>query len=467
MTSRKTDLLLFLLAAGWLASLVYFAGGMPPVIYNSQRFLSLLLLSGLVIIGLHRPVPALSSASGGLAGAILLAVLFVGVVTGRNWYFWREVCLILLVIMAARSVAGVRLIAGRQFDNAAMLGVPLICLGLGLIVLQSLFFYLYVGVLEWQLVFEAFFNVRYFSHLQGWSLLILPAASLYFHDAPGKRRLTLLVAALWWGLLFLSGSRSVLVAVIGALIGMWILLPALRKAWWLAVAWSAGVGLLFYLGLLWLIHLLGLTLPSTMTFGRDWAAAGGRWDIWRHVWDGTMTAPWTGPGNDLLSCGTGFVVSHEHNVVLLLAAALGWPVTLLIGALVVRLLYQGVMFCRSHPDNPVAIGLLAVWLTVLIQSLFTGNYITPISMLFCALMLGWTWGYFSTGEPGQFSVGEPGQVSPVRRSLAWALSGIVLAAVLFMVLVDIDVQHALIFQGNKIYMNFSPRVWAMGDDWCP
>lgn len=450
---------------GWALILLYLAGGFPPIVYNGQRFMSVLLLSACVLGGLLVALPRLGGPSRLLLLWLLMCAAGATLLNGAHWFAWREVALVAMVILAARLLAALRLHIGTAFDRPAMQGVVLFSFGVSLIVLQSLLLYATtLPVLQWQLVFEAFFNVRYFSNVQGWTLLLLPAAIHALKDQRGWHLIAWLAAALWWGLFYFSGSRSLLVAVLcGMLLCLWVFGP--RHPWWRTVFLCAGAGLLVFLVIRGGLFLAGIEVTDSLEFTRDWWAAGGRWKIWAFVGQHAWQDLWTGPGNHLLACTDAFGVNHEHNVVMTLLAGWGLPVTLVAVGLVLWLLWRFIQTVRTPLGSTdwLAMSLVAMWGTVLTEALFSSNYLNPISHLLAALMLGWSWGIVASG-----SITGHAQAPAARISLpVLLLSLMVLAAALFMIAVDIHMQETLIFPGDIIRMNFGPRVWAWGSDWCP
>lgn len=453
------------LLIGWALTLLYLAGGFPPIVYNGQRFMSVLLLSACVMGGLLVALPRLNRLA--LLLSILLLLLAAGamLLNDANWFAWREMAVVMTVVLAARFIAALRLHNGPAFDRPAMLGVVLFSLGASLIVLQSLLLYATtLPVLQWQLVFEAFFNVRYFSNVQGWTLLLLPAAVHALKDQRGWHVLAWLAAALWWGLFYFSGSRSLLVAVLcGLLLCLWVFGP--RHAWWRTVFLCAGAGLVVFLVIRGGLFLAGVAVTDSLEFTRDWWAAGGRWKIWAFVGQHVLQDIWTGPGNHLLACTDAFGVNHEHNVVMTLLAGWGLPVTFVALALVSWLLWRFIQTVRTPQGTTdwLAMSFVAMWGTVLTEALFSSNYLNPVSHLLAALMLGWSWGIVASG-----GVASRAQVAAARISLpVLLLSLMALTAALFMIAVDVHMQETLIFPGDTIRMNFGPRIWAWGGDWCP
>lgn len=463
MVARTFTLISVLIA--WILILLYVAEGFPPVVYNGHRFMSVLLLSACLIVGLVFAVPRLSRFSGLLLAMLSFLVVGATLLNDSNWFAWREVAVAITVVLAARFVAAVRLRSGPDFDQPAMLGVVLFSFGASLIVSQSLL--LYAGtlpVLQWQMVFEAFFNVRYFSNVQGWSLLLLPAAIHMLKGQRGWHLLAWLATALWWGLFYFSGSRSLLVAVLCGLL-LCLLVFGPRHAWWKTLFLSALYGLMVFLVIRGGLFLAGIEVASSLEFTRDWMAAGGRWKIWAFVGQQVLQDIWTGPGNHLLACTDVFGVNHEHNVIMTLLAGWGLPVTLTAVGLVLWLLWRFIQTVRIPPGTTdwLAMSLVAMWGTVLTEALFSSNYLNPISHLLAALMLGWTWGIVASG-------GTMRRAEPIKARISLpvlAISLAALAASLFMVGVDIHMQETLIFPGDTIRMNFGPRIWAWGGDWCP
>lgn len=451
--------------AGWVFFALFLANGFPPIVYNGQRFMSLLLLSICVIAGLFVALPGTQRITLMSAALLLLLTVCATWFNGASWFAWREVAVGLSVILAARLIAALRLRYGLIFDKSASLGLLVFSFGASLIVFQSLLLYATVlPVLQWQLVFEAFFNVRYFSNVQGWTLLLLPAIIHAFKNQRGWNFLAWSTAALWWGLFYFSGSRSLLVAVSGGLV-LCLLVFGHRHAWWRTTLLCAGTGFAVFLAIRGGLFLAGIEVTNSLEFTRDWTAAGGRWKIWAFVVEHTLQDIWTGPGNHLLACSDAFGVNHEHNVVLTLLTGWGLPATLVALGLVLWLLWRFIQTVRATPAPAdwLAMSLVAVWGTVLVESLFSSNYLNPISHLLAALLLGWSWGIVASGGMIKFA-------EPVKRRISLpllALSLVTLASSLFMVAVDVHMQETLIFPGDTVRMNFGPRIWAWGSDWCP
>lgn len=237
----------------------------------------------------------------------------------------------------------------------------------------------------WDLM-PGFDNVRFLNHAQ---TIALPIAGIVLvrPGAPRWARISAGVALFAGGaiLAFYLARASVLGLLIGAIVAA---LTIGRASWrYLAAVSACAVAGMVALGLTWHFwlssHVSSMTDDITSTHLRGYLSG--------KAMEMVLASPWLGVGPMHFAQTTNPIAAHPHNVYAQMVAELGVPAMVLLVALLLRGLYHARVALRRLADGGspgVAAGLVAATIALLVDAAFSGNFVMPISQLWCAVLLG-------------------------------------------------------------------------------
>ncbi|MGI9046755.1 MAG: O-antigen ligase family protein [Burkholderiales bacterium] len=241
---------------------------------------------------------------------------------------------------------------------------------------------------NWYNHFIGFGNVRHFSQFQAYTLPLITLPMLLAVVPLRWRAVIFLIAAMWWGLQFAVGTRSVWLAASAAAILLSLFLRSESYRWllWQAKTLLAGAFIYFASQHLFLTNDPGL--GSVLQRGFD---GSGRWELWRAALGMIKESPLLGVGPMHYSFQNFGIAAHPHNAALQIASEYGLPAMCLVGLLVAYLLMNGIAWCKksSGENRHINIALLASLLTGLTDSLLTGNNLMPHSQFTLYVVAGW------------------------------------------------------------------------------
>ncbi|MDH3603149.1 MAG: O-antigen ligase family protein, partial [Candidatus Tectomicrobia bacterium] len=290
------------------------------------------------------PAPA-SWALGLLLAAGVLSALVGDTHDARLAYSLAEVALFAGLLGVAFTTTAV-LSVFRKHANTIMLTV--ITVAIGLYVFRFLSRYSVAISLNEPVYIDAlianFSHLRFFGQWISWTLplvvitpMLLPARRL--------RYLPYIIASTWWTLLFLSGTRSTIAAMAGAMILVPLLLGRAGLKWLRLQVVSLVVGLAFYVGGFTLIATTHAKtgigrLAAKTPFGRD--------DMWRDAWAMMQDNLLLGAGPQSYAFNLDHLASHPHNAVVQWAAEWGLPSVIVMLALIIFGFVAWVRFARQR-----------------------------------------------------------------------------------------------------------------------
>jgi hypothetical protein len=295
-------------------------------------------------------------------------------------------------------------------------------------------FYLLEGKqFQWVSPFLDFANVRFFSQYQAYALLLIPLAAALPGISRTWRIAVYAVAANFWALQWMIGSRSVWLGAMAGTIAVLALTPSGRIAWLRQQAMLVVSGALIYLLFSQFVASTPGVAPvpgvgTVVEFGsqsdtdRMTMAATSLKMLGAHPLLGIGPGQW-GLNQEVVKN------AHPHNSPLQLLSEYG----LLAGgagvALVILLLLFAIRVLRARPQvqthqaaDPVTVSLCAALIMGLVDSLFSGNLIMPHSqILLCVIAAGLVGRTRATAPAGERGAGG-------RRSEKLVLVGVAMLA---------------------------------------
>lgn len=325
---------------------------------------------------------------------------------------WPWAVLLALAISSS-AMAAVPALAWRQgvWDAAWLLSLPLLAesmsnpamrlRALGAIVVgQFVYVLLASAMLFYGLIAEQFLdswhafpgyeNPRYFNHTQTLGIPLLAAYSLWPQAARSWRRLAAAACVLHLFLIYVFLARATLV---GLGIAALVVALGLRDGRLLkALLLYAILGMLLYVvGLKGLPQLLGI---SEVPIFRDPAERGSieaRFYLWQIALQAMSEHPMLGLGPMHFAHTVNGEAAHPHNIYLQMAAEYGLPFALIALTLLARWLYRCFVLLKtatSTQDFHIETGCFVAIAGALVDGLFSGNFVMPISQSWMALCVG-------------------------------------------------------------------------------
>lgn len=247
---------------------------------------------------------------------------------------------------------------------------------------------------SWELWWVQYENIRTFSQLLVWTLLLAPAVLWSLRDVPRRWRVLITAAWIVWGSLFYwSGSRSVLVGLLAAsLAGLLLAGPHARRY----LRQFSGFMLLSFL-LFGSMKLLSLdSIPpqeSSYSFART--TSPGRMMLWQDALAMVQAHPILGVGPYHFSWHSRREAAGPHSWLLESLAEYGIPLTLFFIALLLRAFWRmrQQVVLRGPEADPWPCALLLTLAAVVVDGLFEGVQIPPYSrvvgLMVVALAVAW------------------------------------------------------------------------------
>ena len=323
-------------------------------------------------------------------------------------------------------------------------------------------------MLVWPDINLGFPNIRFFNHLQTWTLplLVLPLFLLPKRQVIAKAALSFLCCG-WWMLLFTSGGRGTVFGLIVASIAVAVLFRA-RAIRWLGVQGAAAaVGGILY-------GILYYTSASRSLLHRSATSDSGRFDYWAFALEQIQSAPLLGVGPMHYAVYPESMGGHPHNAVLQFAAEWGLiAATLLVfiaAWALVAWVRQSIHVARSEDDarrTQVRVALTASLLAALAHTMVSGLVVAPMSQLLLVLVVGWAMGlYVLTAQAEQDQA--PGMPEPrAPGALSVAIMAFIVIGGLF--LVGSTASEAAQVMGQQQHFQeqaddpeLNPRFWQQG-----
>lgn len=269
--------------------------------------------------------------------------------------------------------------------------------------------------------FLGFGHVRFFNHLQTWTIPILVFSYLYFKDKliPGLKYLILFFISSWWMLVFASDARGTMLASFLSIILISIIFRKNTISFLKIYGTTALAGLTLYLFLFLLPKESSREILTR--FGDS-----GRWEVWLFSLEQIVQNPWLGLGPMHFSyMGINPPWSTPHNFLLQSASEWGIPaIVIFIGLSVCayfNLLQQSQVLSRQEEninDLYWRMALVASITAALIHSMFSGIFNSQLSQLLGVIILGAAFGdYFLYSNKKLFQI---------RKKISWSVYALII-----------------------------------------
>jgi len=334
--------------------------------------------------------------------------------------------LVLLFLLVSASVRVLREKAESVFAVAITCGAALVSVKFWV---TQVLFLLEGKQFQWVSPFLDFANVRFFSQYQAYALLLIPLAAALPGMSRTRRIAVYFIAANFWALQWMIGSRAVWIGAVAGTIAVLALARRGRIAWLGQQATLVVAGALIYL----LFSQIVASAPGAAPVPGISAVTefGSQSDTDRMAMASTSLKmlgehPLLGIGPGQWGLNQAVVKNaHPHNSPLqllseygLLAGAAGVALGMLLLLFAVRALRAQ----SRQGANPLTASLCAALVMGLVDSLFSGNLNMPHSQFLLCVIAGWLVGRTQATAPGDELD------AAVRRSEKLALVGVAMLA---------------------------------------
>ena len=444
--------------------------GIAPRLYDDSRYLELTALA-LLLIPLARSTVrdavTLAWLSLDKAARRLLVVLLSGgalsvAVSGASHLGSMEVALVAQLVMLMLVVAAAVRASRHQADSALVIGI---FAGAALCVLKFWVTYALYAVegkiFPWDSPFLEFANVRFFSQYQSYTLLLMILPGLIPGSSKSARTLFFFVAANFWALHWMVGTRA---AWLGLIVGSAVVLVFARQgrmAWLREQFLVAFAGAVIFLAHSHIVASLPQVAPvpgieSIVNRGQD--SINERLELARSAFGFIREHPLlgVGPGQFGLQPYSTFA-AHPHNVPLQLLAEYGIPAGSAGIMLVLMLTVCAVRALRKAPPQSgvLDVSLVAALVMGLTDSLFSGNLIMPHSQMLFGVMAGWIIGRTVSAPSGLY------EKAPGFKTLRSAMASIAILAVAITTLLGLE--YLPMARDIPVWLpTWNPHFWQYG-----
>lgn len=244
---------------------------------------------------------------------------------------------------------------------------------------------------------QGFSNIRFWNHVQTVAIP-LTAAALYSARAGLQRVFFGASLLLCFSLLWATAGRATSVSLFASA-ALLLLLYRLH-------AWNMlrGVGLLAvggaFLGeslVRWIPEALNIPSSALQLFRpTHLQSEAARIELWTRAWELFVESPWLGVGPMHFSHFPNPIAAHPHNVYLQSLAEWGLLATAAWVVLVSVWITRLVRLTKTDWCGKPPMGIWMLWgcLAVLMDGLFSGNFVMPVSQIWIAVLCGLAWGHY-------------------------------------------------------------------------
>ncbi|WP_440998946.1 O-antigen ligase family protein [Fodinibius sp. SL11] len=321
--------------------------------------------------------------------------------------------------------------------------------------------------------FSNFVNIRFFNHLQTWTLPLLSLLVVYIPKRQWAfSKIAFIVLCGWWMLVFASDARGTMLSSFIAIGFIFYMYRDKAQEWVKKISYSAIIGFIGY-GLFFKLFPLLINTASRRTAFSRYSPGSERLALWENALNVIIENPLFGIGPMHFSEWTDTLAKHPHNIYMQFAGEWGLIGGTLFAGLVIWGLYSWFkksdrLIKSSEPNSPetlTRVTLTASLLAALIHGLVSGIINTPISQIMMVLVIGWMVGLSITTEKNKEENFSSSLVSRI------SLIGINLLAAGFLIWsysiqvpnLDENRQQYLELIENEVHANrLSPRYWDQG-----
>lgn len=390
------------------------APGFVPRSYDDARYFELFSLALLLVpfanaavrnavtqswMSIHRVVRTLTILFL-VGGALTVAVSPAAHLGSMEVALQAQIVLLILMVSAA---------AREQPEQTNKLLVISICAGAALCILKFWVTYVLYAmegkIFPWVSPFLDFANVRFFSQYQSYTLLLVVLPGLLFAARKWARFFFFVVAANFWALHWMVGTRAMWIGLVVGLATVLVFARQNRVTWLRSqlVAAIAGAAIFMALSHFSASEPQMVPVPGINSIvDRDQRSINERAELARSAIGFIKDHPFAGVGPGQFGLQSySMVAAHPHNVALQLLSEYGIPVGLCGVTVIIVLMGYAIRILRRSTGNAglVDMSIAGALATGLTDALFSGNLIMPHSQMLFAVLAGMILGRMRTTPP--------------------------------------------------------------------
>jgi|GEM_PF-2074850 len=315
--------------------------------------------------------------------------------------------------------------------------------------------------------FLGFKNVRFFNHLQTWSLPVLIYGYIKYHAklTNGFRVLFFVLISFFWMLTFASGARGTLLSLLISSVIVFILFKGQSKEWLKKGVFTCLSGFLMYVIVFYVL------IPEGSGRALARADSSRRLELWGAAWQAIKSNPIWGLGPMHMANVNGInPITSPHNIYLLWMVEWGVPAFLVGGFIALKNFYRWIQSALLNPSvQKVALTISII--AGIVHSGVSGLLITPLSQLLFALLLGWSIGIYYSARNETLWIRRKKSFNGILKSIPLVLLAVFLFAKVSSMVPSLE-ENKEKFQdlnrNEKIELfptsraTIYPRFWAQG-----
>lgn len=312
--------------------------------------------------------------------------------------------------------------------------------------------------------FPGYENPRFFNHVQTLSLPLLAAYSVWPGATRLVRRLAAATAVLHVLLLCFFLGRATIVGVTVATLLVCLLLREKRLLKAFIIYAGAGV-LLYGIGFKILPALFDISNVPAFRDPAERGSIDARLYLWRIALEAMHDHPWLGLGPMHFAHTLNREAAHPHNIYLQVASEFGVPFALIsLGLLIhwLRARWSQLRAVAASSAAQIEIGCFIGICAALIDGLFSGNFVMPLSQSWLALCIG----LLVASPLHQHPTDSPSITGTQQRSAIPALNMAACAAlvlILASMAQEVTRTEVTLLRGtSSSTAHYSPRFWLDG-----
>jgi O-antigen ligase len=328
---------------------------------------------------------------GGIASAVFsespdLAALELGLVT--------QLAFLTLLICALVRQNGIS--ADKSLAVAVCAGAALICLQFWLMQAISIF---EGRRFSWAHPFLEFANVRFFSQYQSYVLFLLPVPMLLLRLSWKWKTVLYVVAANFWALQWMVGTRAVWIAFAAAMLAVCVMTRSGRVAFvrtHLLLVLAGGIVFAGYLGATATTGDVTRIPQKLSVMKRGSGSVNERVLLVREAVGAIVDKPLTGVGPGQFGLMKyPLRAAHPHNAPLQLMSEYGLVAGgagIVLGLTLLIFALRSMRAAEANGQDAITVSLAAALVMGLVESLFSGGIIMPHGQMMLCIVAGWLLG---------------------------------------------------------------------------
>lgn len=338
----------------------------------------------------RRGRPVAPGMAGWMAWALAVCVLLSAAMAHHPWIAAREVTVAAGLIVFALAI---RDALSEQRLRMLLTVLAATAFGYGLVVYVPLVLAVSAGatIYTYDLV-VGFDNPRFLNHCQSVAIPLLILAATWRPVRPLQRWVALIAATMACGILGFCNARASVLATLAATLVPLIILGrrAFRFSFTLLLVLAIGGIGMTYVAWDWPRTLDEFTSIEALT------QLNFRNYLIRHALQLWWSAPWLGVGPMHFADSPNSVAAHPHNAYLQILCEYGVFAAGLVLALLCRAGWSLLRVTRAirleggsdSAQNELAAAMVGTMAAVLVDALFSGSFVMPLSQLWCAMAIG-------------------------------------------------------------------------------